>query len=181
MSKSRLHLTRLGLCFAAAGAILSAQAPRLGFTAGAAWPTAGTRDQFTDSAGYALGAFADWEQAPGHTLRLALDGVFYPKSGSRWDDDLHDSDRAQSQSLTLNYVFTPLADFRSLYLVLGAGGMNLQRITADNLYEAGLKLAWNAGVGVNINENWGLLARYHNVQAQGRNLGTFTTGLTYRF
>jgi hypothetical protein len=180
MSKTLNRITRLGLGFAAAGSILCAQAPRLGLTAGAAWPTGGTRDGYTSSAGYTLGAFADWERQPGHTVRLALDGVYYPSSTNAFDGTT-DRDRAQSTALTLNYVFTPRADLQGFYLVLGAGGMNIQRRNADYLHETGVKLAWNAGFGINLNENWGFLARYHNVHAQSRNLGTVTAGLTYKF
>lgn len=180
MTTSTSRLARLGLLCAAA-TVLGAEAPRLGLTAGAAWPTGGTRDRITDSAGYNLGAFADWEQRPGHAIRLALDGNFHPRSSNRFALADGDPGRAQSQSLTLNYVFKPRADFQGFYIVLGAGGMNVQRRQGDYLFETGVKLAWNAGFGVDMNERWGLLARYHSISSEGRNLGSVTAGLTYRF
>lgn len=180
MNTSITRLTRLGLLCAAA-TVLSAEQPRLGLTAGAAWPTGGTRDRFTDSAGYSLGAFADWEQRPGHAIRLALDGNFHPRSSNRAALDDGSWGRAQSQSLTLNYVFKPRADFQGFYIVLGAGGMNVQRRQDDAIFETGVKLAWNVGFGVEMNDRWGLLTRYHSVSSEGRNLGTVSAGLTYRF
>jgi len=173
MSNRLFRATRLGLLLAAANALLLAEGPRLGLTAGAVWPTGATRTTFTHSAGYNLGAFADWEQRPGHILRLALDGNFHPKG----DGD----SRAQSQSLTLNYVFNPRADLQGFYLVLGGGAMNFQIKNDPYLKETGLKLAWNAGFGVDLGEKWGILARYHSLCHEGRNLGTVTAGLTYKF
>ncbi|BDU74367.1 outer membrane beta-barrel protein [Mesoterricola silvestris] len=175
MNPSIPRLARLGLLCAAA-TVLCAEAPRLGLTAGAAWPTGTTRDQLTDRAGYAVGAFADWEQRPGHALRLALDGNFHPRSTGGGP-----AGRAQSQALTLNYVFKPRAEFQGFYIVLGAGGMNAQRRVDDGLRETGVKLAWNAGFGVDIDENWGLLARYHSLSVEGHTFGTVSAGLTYRF
>jgi len=67
------------------------------------------------------------------------------------------------------------------YIVLGAGGMNVQRKSGDYLHETGVKLAWNAGFGIDFNERWGLLTRYHSITSEGRNLGAVTAGLTYRF
>lgn len=180
MSRSTSRLMRLGFALAATG-FLSAEAPRLGLTAGAAWPTGRTRDAFTDSAGWTAGAFADWEQRPGHVLRLALDGTFHPST--RWGDAPAgtESTRAQSTSLTLNYVFNPRTELQGLYFILGAGAMNLERRTGNALVETGVKLTWNAGLGVDLNDRWGLLARYHSVTDQGRYLGLVTAGLTYRF
>ena len=177
--RTTLHrITQLGFCFAASGTLLCAQAPTLSLTAGAGWPTGAARNLVTNSAGFTLGAFADWEQHPGHGIRLALDGVFYPNSGST---QATGSDRAQSQALTLNYVFAPSANLKGFHFVLGAGAMNIQRTTGNTLDETGVKLAWNAGCGVNFDERWGANARYFNLQSDGRNLGTVTTGLTYRF
>ena len=164
---------RAGLLLAGLGGLLCAAPPRLGLTAGAAWPTGATRDQVTGSAGYALGAFSDWEQAPGHTLRLALDGSFHPRDSS--------GGKAQSQALTLNYVFNPRADLQGFSFVVGAGAMNVQRMVGDTLRGTGVKLAWNAGFGVDLSDRWGLLARYHAVSSEGRDLGSVTAGLTYRF
>lgn len=178
MTIPTFRLARLGL-LCGATAFLAAEVPRLGLTAGAAWPTGPTRD-ITTSAGYSLGAFADWEQRPGHTLRLALDGNFHPRTRDRNVAD-GTSSRSQSQSLTLNYVFKPRPDFQGFYLVLGAGGMNYQNRKGDILGETGVKLAWNAGFGVDMNENWGVLARYHSVTSDGHSYGTVTAGLTYRF
>ncbi|WP_306599031.1 outer membrane beta-barrel protein [Geothrix sp. 21YS21S-2] len=180
MTTSTSRLARLGLLCAAA-TVLGAEAPRLGLTAGAAWPTGGTRDHITESAGCTVGAFADWEQRPGHAIRLALDGNFHPRSSSRLAPGYGGRGEAQSQSLTLNYVFKPRADFQGFFIVLGAGGMNVQRRQGNFLYETGVKLSWNAGFGVDMNERWGLLARYHSISTEGRNLGTVTAGLTYRF
>jgi hypothetical protein len=170
-------LTRLCLCCAAAGTILHAGQPRLGLTAGAAWPTGATRDTTTDTTGFNLGAYADWERSPGHTLRLALDGIFNPGSAL---GDLG-TGQGRSEALTLNYLFTPRADLTGFHVILGAGAMNVQRKSGDTLHETGLKLAWNAGFGIHFNENWGFLARYLQVQDNGRNLGMLTTGLAYRF
>lgn len=78
-------------------------------------------------------------------------------------------------------MFHPRADLQGFHLVLGAGGMNLQRISGDSLRETGVKLVWNAGFGVDLNDRWGLLARYQAITDQGRSLGTVTAGLTYRF
>jgi hypothetical protein len=177
-----LRLTRLALgCVGAAG-VLCAGSPRLGFTGGAAWPTGGTRDQYTDSAGYTLGGFADWEQRPGHALRLALDGSFFPRGILGKDlNTTNGSGKAQDQALTLNYVFAPRGDLQGFYLVLGAGAMNLQRKTGDVLHETGVKVGWTAGFGIDFNDRWGLLTRYQSITEQDRNLGTVTAGLTYRF
>ncbi len=178
MTTFTFRLARLGLLCGAA-AFLAAEAPRLGFTAGAAWPTGPTRD-VTQNAGYSLGAFADWEQRPGHAIRLALDGNFHSRSRDRRGPDETWS-QAQSQSLSLNYVFKPRPDFQGFYLVAGAGAMNLQKRQGDELFETGVKLAWNAGFGVDVNENWGVLARYHSATTEGHSYGTVTAGLTYRF
>jgi hypothetical protein len=173
MSCISSRIMRLGLALAATG-ILNAETPRLGLTAGGAWPTGRTRDAFTDDAGWAAGAFADWEPHAGHTVRLAFDGTFHPKGNGS-------EGRSQSQALTLNYVFSPRIDLQGLYFVVGAGAMNVQRRKEDRLVETGVKLAWNAGLGMNLNDRWGLLARYHSITDQGRSLGMVTAGLTYRF
>lgn len=176
------RITRVGLLCAAMGGAVFADSPRLGLTAGAAWPTGPTRDTFTDSAGYTLGGFADWEQRPGHIIRLALDSAFYPHSNGSFPQRFDgDNDRAQSQELTLNYVFAPRSDLQGFYLVGGLGAMNLQRKSADYLFETGVKLAWTAGFGVDINEHWGILARYHSIQSEQKSLGSVTAGLTYKF
>lgn len=173
MSCISSRFMRLGLALAATG-ILSAEAPHLGLAAGGAWPTGRTRDAFTDDAGWAAGAFADWEHHPGHTVRLALDGTFHPRGAGS-------EGRTQSQALTLNYVLSPRIDLQGVYVILGAGAMNVQRRVGDRLEETGVKLAWNAGLGMNLSDRWGLLARYHSITDQGRSLGMVTAGLTYRF
>lgn len=173
MRTSLLRPIRLGLLCAAAGAPLLAEGPRLGLTAGAAWPCGSTRALYTEASGYTLGAFADWEQSPGHLLRLALDGTFHPHAG--------DGFQGQSQALTLNYVFVPMLDMRGFHLILGAGGMNIQKKNGGTLQETGTKLAWNAGFGLNLDDRWGLLARYHSLTADGRSLGLVTAGLTFKF
>jgi len=172
MRQCILRRTRPLLLLLAACGTLAAGSPRLGLTAGGAWPCASTRDLYTDSAGWAVGAFADWEQRPGHAVRLALDGTFHPRS---------QDGRARTQALTLNYVLAPRGDLRGFYLVLGAGGMNVQKKTAPFLQETGVKLAWTAGFGVDLDDRWGVLARYHAVSSEGRNLGNLTAGLTWKF
>lgn len=176
MDTALYRYLRLGLIAAAIGAALAAETPRLGLTAGAAWPSGSTREVYTDGAGFTLGAFADWEQRPGHAIRLALDGSFYPHGEAGLG-----SSRAQTQALTLNYVFTPRLDMRGLYFVVGAGGMNLQKKDGGSLQETGVHLAWTAGVGLDLNDRWGILARYQAVTSDGRNFGNITTGLTFKF
>jgi hypothetical protein len=171
-----LHLGLLGACAAAL-----AGPPSLGVTAGGAWPTGSTRETYTDSTGWNLGAFADWEQRPGHTLRLALDGNFYPASSLPSAALDGANSRGQSQSLTANYVFTPTASLQGFYLLMGAGAMNFQRRSGDLLAETGVKLAWNVGLGVDLGDRWGLQARYQSVRSGDHHLGQVIAGLTYRF
>jgi hypothetical protein len=171
-----LRLARLGLALSATG-ILLADAPVLAFTAGGAWPTGQTRSAYTDRMGLSVGASAEWEISPGHGTRLALDGTFHAQDHPGGTD----GGRVQSQALTLGYVFRPRAELQGAYFLLGAGAMNVQDRSGGLFRETGVKLAWYAGAGLDLDDRWGLLARFLGTTERDQHACMVTAGLTYRF
>ena len=189
------------LATATSGALL-ADAPRLGLQTLASAPTGSMRSQYTSSTGYGLGAFADWEANFGVNVRLAYDGVFHPGAS---DGNLlpgmpasvasvSNDRKYRSDTLSLQFLFFPSKQNSGFYYMAGIGAMkqtekiNTTVVLNDHttlsltpVQDTGTRLALLAGVGCELDKNWGVFGRYAMANVGGHTIGALQAGVSFRF